>query len=203
MIGIIDCGIGNLGSIQNMLKKIAVPAKILEKPDEMSGMDKLILPGVGSFDNGMNSLRGQGWIEPLEKAVIEEGRVILGICLGMQMMTEGSEEGTEKGLGWIKGRAVKFSFGDSGRKIPHMGWNIVKPVNGSDLFRSAEKELRFYHVHSYYVKLENPGEEIGSTEYEYPFTSAFRKNNIMGVQFHPEKSHKFGMELLKNFYYQF
>lgn len=203
MIGIINCGIGNLGSIQNMLKKIGIPSKILEKPDEIEGIAKLILPGVGAFDNGMKNLREQGWIEPLNKSVIEEGKPILGICLGMQMMTLGSEEGIENGLGWVDAQTIKFYFSDPTRKIPHMGWNIVKPVNDPALFRSEEKELRFYHVHSYYVKLANPQEEIGSTYYEYPFTSAFSKDNILGVQFHPEKSHKFGMELLKNFYYHY
>ena len=197
MIGIINYGMGNLGSIQNMLKKIGSKSEIVNSPSDLNNVQKLILPGVGAFDNGIQQLKNGGWIKILDSLVLDEKIPVLGICLGMQLMTRQSEEGKESGLSWIDGETLKFPFGGK-LKIPHMGWNIVK-ASTNPLFPNNLDELRFYHVHSYYVKLKDKSLEIASTHYGIDFTSAFCKENIYGVQFHPEKSHKFGMELLRNF----
>jgi len=199
MIGIINYGMGNLGSIQNMLKKLRADSVILDEPGTLENYTKLVLPGVGAFDNGIQHLRANGWVDPLNNLVLVQKVPILGICLGMQLMTKSSEEGVEEGLGWIDAKTLRFDSRGKNMKIPHMGWNVVKPRANDPLFESTFKELRFYHVHSYYVNLANKEEEIASTYYGESFTSAFRKENIWGVQFHPEKSHKFGMQLLKNF----
>lgn len=203
MIVIVDYGLGNLGSIKNMLKKIGVRAEITDDYNRILKADKLILPGVGAFDDGMKNLDSKGLIKILNQKVIQEKTPILGICLGMQLMTEGSEEGKLPGLGWIEGSAKKFSSQNNGEKIriPHMGWNILKPSNGSEntIFKSNFEELRFYFVHSYYVNIKNQEENAGLTDYGQKFVSAFKKDNIIGMQFHPEKSHKFGMSILKNF----
>ncbi|MEO8471017.1 MAG: imidazole glycerol phosphate synthase subunit HisH [Chryseolinea sp.] len=197
MIQIVNYGLGNLGSVQNMLRRINVDSVIVTDPKEIIS-DKIILPGVGSFDTGMTNLEKDGWIEVLNKKVHEDKVPTLGICLGMQLMCNSSEEGVLKGLGWIDGKVVKFPAGEL--KIPHMGWNIVRPnINDSSILGSDKDELRFYHVHSYYVKLADKNEQLGVTTYGIDFTSAFKHDNIYGVQFHPEKSHKFGMMLLKNF----
>lgn len=203
MITIVDYGLGNLGSIKNMLKKIGVRADVTDDHDKILEADKLILPGVGAFDDGMENLDSKGLIKILNQKVIQEKTPILGICLGMQLMTEGSDEGKLPGLGWIEGSAKKFSSQSNGEKIriPHMGWNILQPSNGSEntIFKSDFEELRFYFVHSYYVNIKNQEENAGLTEYGQKFVSAFKKDNIIGMQFHPEKSHKFGMSILKNF----
>lgn len=197
MIQIINYGLGNLGSVQNMLKRINVTSVIVKSPQDLIP-DKIILPGVGSFDTGMQNLLNDGWIEALNEKVYNDKVPVLGICLGMQLMTNRSEEGTLGGLGWIDAEVLKFPSGDL--KIPHMGWNIVKPVPGdTSILKSDKDELRFYFVHSYFVRVNNPADQLGSTHYGHDFTSAFRCENIYGVQFHPEKSHKFGMMLLKNF----
>jgi glutamine amidotransferase len=200
MIHIINYGMGNLGSIHNMLKKLGIASKIVESPDQCMDAVKLILPGVGAFDEGMRVLNESGWLPFFDQKVKQEKVPVLGICLGMQLMTNSSEEGDCRGLGWIDGETLKFNLADTNLKVPHMGWNIVNPVAETDLFESEEEELRFYHVHSYYVKLNDQSQEIASTNYGGPFTSSFQKQNILGVQFHPEKSHKFGMRLLKNFH---
>jgi glutamine amidotransferase len=197
MIQIINYGLGNLGSVQNMLKRINVQSVIVKSPRDLVA-EKIILPGVGSFDTGMSNLLNDGWIEALNEKVQKEKVPTLGICLGMQLMTNRSDEGHLGGLGWIDGEVLKFPTNKL--KIPHMGWNIVRAVNeDASILRSEKEELRFYFVHSYYVKVSNPPDELGVTHYGDNFTSVFRRQNIYGVQFHPEKSHKFGMMLLKNF----
>lgn len=197
MIQIINYGLGNLGSVQNMLKRINVQSVIVKSPRDLI-TEKIILPGVGSFDTGMNNLLNDGWIEVLNEKVQKEKVPTLGICLGMQLMTNRSEEGHLGGLGWIDGEVLKFPVNKL--KIPHMGWNVVKAVNeDASILQSEKDELRFYFVHSFYVKVNNRSDELGVTYYGDNFTSAFRRQNIYGVQFHPEKSHKFGMMLLKNF----
>jgi glutamine amidotransferase len=196
MISIINYGMGNLGSIQNMLKKVGVASKIIDSPEECIEATKIILPGVGHFEEGMRVLNENKWIE-----VLNEKIPVLGICLGMQLMTSDSEEGNCKGLNWVDAHVKKFRFTNSNIKIPHMGWNEVQPRLTSPLFDKFETfdEIRFYHVHSYYVQLENPELEISSTNYGSPFVSGFQNDNIYGVQFHPEKSHKYGMRMLSNF----
>lgn len=197
MITIIDYGLGNLGSIVNMLKKLGHDAKIINSPEQLQNASHIILPGVGAFDTGMRHLEEAQWIEPLNKKVLVEKTPTLGICLGMQLMTRGSEEGRLPGLNWVEGYARKFPANNL--RIPHMGWNKVTITKGSSILSGNDLERRFYFVHSYFVSLENPDEQLIEATYGNPFTAAFEAGNIVGVQFHPEKSHRFGMELLHNF----
>lgn len=197
MIVVIDYGMGNLGSISNMIKKIGHKCIITSDLEEIKNASKLILPGVGSFDNGMKNLKELGMIEVLNRKVLVEKFPILGICLGMQLMTKSSEEGKLSGLGWVDAQTKKF-VSDT-LKIPHMGWNIVKHQKESKLFDECESEKRFYFVHSYCVSCKQKVDILTNTNYTQDFVSSFEKENIVGVQFHPEKSHKFGMSLLKNF----
>ncbi|WP_162052401.1 imidazole glycerol phosphate synthase subunit HisH [Pontibacter pamirensis] len=201
MITIIDYGLGNLGSILNMLKKIGAQAKISTSKLDIEKADKLILPGVGAFDNGMNQLRERELMDVLNYKAMEEKVPTLGICLGMQLLGNSSEEGTEKGLGWIDAATLKFKFDEQNLhlKVPHMGWNLVNEKKGSVLSKEMYEEPRFYFVHSYHFVCKNPQDELFRSNYGFEFTSAVEKDNIMGVQFHPEKSHKFGMRLLSNF----
>ena len=198
MITIIDYGMGNLGSIKNMLKKIGVDSLISNRKDEIVAADKLILPGVGAFDKAMLNLKKLDLIDLLNKKVLDEKVPILGICLGMQLLAKSSAEGKEKGLGWIDGEVLKFNV-DKSLKVPHMGWNRVCPKNEDTLFKNMYKEPRFYFVHTYYFKCNNDDEVLSTTDYGGDFVSAVNKENIYGVQFHPEKSHKFGMKLFENF----
>lgn len=197
MLVIVDYGMGNLGSIKNMLKKLGYESIITSDVEMIKIATKLILPGVGAFDYGMSQIRKLDMIDILNHKVLVEKTPVLGICLGMQLMTLGSEEGISNGLGWIKGKACKFiseSF-----KTPHMGWNTIHICKKNCLFDEVEDEKRFYFVHSYYVQCYDKEDILTTTQYATEFVSSFQKNNIYGVQFHPEKSHKFGMHLLKNF----
>jgi len=201
MIVIIDYGMGNLSSIQNMLKKISVKSIISSNISVIKNADKLILPGVGSFDNGMGNLQKMSLISVLNKKVLIDKTLILGICLGMQLISKRSEEGRLPGLGWIEAEAVKFKFDNNhaNLKIPHIGWNTIKIKKDCLLFKDMEENARFYFVHSYHL-ICTRGEDIAAmTDYGYEFPSIIQKENIFGVQFHPEKSHKFGKQLLKNF----
>ncbi|KAF1082717.1 MAG: Imidazole glycerol phosphate synthase amidotransferase subunit HisH [Candidatus Rifleibacterium amylolyticum] len=200
-IAIIDYGLGNIKSIQNMMALLGTKCFATKNPAEIRNARKLILPGVGAFDEGVANLRQNGLIEVLSHEVLVEKKNILGICLGMQLMTEKSEEGSESGLGWFKARTKRFgcSIGEK-MKVPHMGWNEVCPVSYRTLFKNFEdSESRFYFVHSYYVECDDRRDVLASCVYGEEFACAIAKENIYGVQFHPEKSHKFGMKLLKNF----
>lgn len=200
MITIIDYGMGNLKSIKNMLKHLGVPSNISGNTDEILEAQKIILPGVGAFDNAMSNINSMGLKEILDRKIIDEKIPVLGICLGMQLLTEKSEEGSIKGLGYIKGKTVKFSFPKKENlKIPHMGWNTITILKESLLTKDMYGENRFYFVHSYHVVCKDPSDNLCNTFYGYDFISAFSRGNIYGVQFHPEKSHKFGMQILKNF----
>ena len=197
MIVVVDYGMGNLGSIANMIKKTGHKCVITADLEEIKNATKLILPGVGSFDNGMSNLAELGMIKVLSQKVLIEKTPILGICLGMQLMTKSSEEGTLAGLGWVD--AISKKFVSDTLKIPHMGWNIIKHQKSSHLFDELESEKRFYFVHSYCVSCNQKVDILTNTNYIQDFVSSFEKENIIGVQFHPEKSHKFGMSLIKNF----
>jgi imidazole glycerol-phosphate synthase subunit HisH len=199
MITIIDYGMGNLGSVFNMFKKIGVVSKITSDLEEIKSAKKLLLPGVGSFDKAMEKINFSGIKELLDYKVLTEETPILGICLGMQLLTNSSEEGIEKGLGYINASAKKFSFQDKKMKVPHMGWNLVNKSTKSKLTESFIEESRFYFVHSYYVEVENKENSILKTKYGLEFDSAIQNENVYGAQFHPEKSHKFGMKLFENF----
>lgn len=201
MIVIIDYGMGNVGSIRNMLNRIGVPAMVSAELENIRAAEKLILPGVGAFDHGMSNLVERGFIPLLKQKVVEEKTPILGICLGMQLFSRSSEEGKLPGLGWIDADTRRFKFdGESSHlKIPHMGWNTVNPVGEESLFQGFPQIPRFYFAHSYHVCCRHPEDVIGTTCYEYAFAAAIQRGNILGTQFHPEKSHKFGMHVLRNF----
>lgn len=201
MVTIIDYNTGNLGSIKNMLKRLGVASQITNDKDIIANAAKLILPGVGHFDYGMQQLNNSGLIPLLNKKVLQDKVPILGICLGVQLLTEGSEEGTEKGLGWIKGKTVAFDKTKLAfnQKIPNMGWTDVANYNQSKLFEDMYEEPRFYFVHSFHLQLENKEDCLVTAKYGYDFAAGIEHQNILGVQFHPEKSHKFGMKFLENF----
>jgi len=201
MIVIINYGIGNLGSIKNMLKKAGVDSLISNQAEDIEQAEKLILPGVGAFDYGMVMLQKSGLEPVIRSKVLDDQVPILGLCLGMQLFFSKSEEGTESGLGWIKGNVIRFTFDsvEKKNKIPHMGWNILINHQSHPLLNGLQDNARFYFVHSYHVTFKNKDDIVASTEYEYSFPSVIARKNIMGTQFHPEKSHKFGMKILKNF----
>lgn len=199
MITIIDYDAGNLQSIVNMLKKIGVESTVAANATEIESAAKLILPGVGRFDSGMSKLHEKKLTDAINKRVLHDKIPILGICLGMQLMTKCSEEGQMSGFGWINAETVKFKFSDSSIKIPNMGWLDVKSTKSNSLMKNIPDEPRFYFVHSYYVNCNNPEDVILTANYGCEFHCGFQKENIFGVQFHPEKSHKYGMTLLKNF----
>lgn len=200
MIVIVDYGLGNLNSIANMLKKVGVHSLISSDPEKIRRAEKLILPGVGAFDAGMQNLNSSGLIALLNELVLAQGKPILGLCLGMQLMARRSDEGHLSGLGWLDADVVRFTFGaETGLKIPHMAWNTLEILREHPLFAEMPDEPRFYFVHSYHLTLDRHEDVLARTEYGYHFDSVAARGNIMGVQFHPEKSHKFGMRLLKNF----
>lgn len=199
MIKIIDYGMGNLRSVQKAFERINFSAKISSDKDDIYNADKLILPGVGNFEKGIANLKSNGLYNTLNVAVFEKKIPILGICLGMQLMTEYSEEGTVEGFGWIKAKTIKFDFNNNELKIPHMGWNNLLVKNNESLLKGIKEQDFFYFVHSYYVNCEDKIDIVAETVYGDKFVSAFRKDNIYGCQFHPEKSHDAGLKVLKNF----
>lgn len=202
MLVIIDYGMGNLGSVKNMFKKIGVDTTISSDIVDIKKASKLILPGVGAFDNAMNNLKELGLVDIIRAKVITDKTPIMGICLGMQLLTNGSDEGELDGFGFIDAYSYKFDntrFANS-LPIPHMGWNRAKLNKKSKLINEvSECENRFYFVHSYAVSCQESEDVLTTSVYGYDFVSSFEKNNIIGCQFHPEKSHKFGMNLFKNF----
>ncbi len=201
MIVIVDYGVGNLGSIINMLKKASVKAIASSDPDVLQQAEKLILPGVGAFDAGMNKLNECGLVPLLNHLALEKKVPFLGLCMGLQLMSRTSEEGQTQGLGWLAAETLRFKFGSKQPqlKVPHMGWNTIKIRQSHPLFTGLDPESRFYFVHSFYVHSHDPEAVLAETEYGGYFHSILGKGNIMGAQFHPEKSHKYGMRLLKNF----
>lgn len=201
MLTIVDYGMGNYGSIENMFKKIGYKTLVTSNVEQIAQAKKLILPGVGAFDHGMKHLQSLGLIEILNTKVIEQKIPFLGICLGMQLLGQTSEEGQLAGLSWVPVKTKRFAFTDLDKKlpIPHMGWNFIAPQKPSILLEGLKEEARFYFVHSYHLVSEKKESCLATTHYGYEFISMVEQENIFGVQFHPEKSHRFGMQLLKNF----
>jgi glutamine amidotransferase len=201
MIAIIDYNTGNLSSIKNLMKKIGFDAVITNDKSVISGASKLILPGVGHFDYGMQNLKQLGLVEVLNEKVLRDKTPVLGICLGVQLFTKRSDEGVEPGLGWIDGITQAFDKTklNSHLKVPHMGWSDVTYEPSSKLFSGFSEVPRFYFVHSYHLVCEQAGDELTHCSHGYDFVAGVEHENIVGVQFHPEKSHRFGMKLLENF----
>jgi glutamine amidotransferase len=200
MITIINYGMGNLGSVQNMLKRIGVATKITSDIKEIEKAEKILLPGVGAFDAAIQKIDELNLRSLLVHKALEQKVPFLGICLGMQLLTRSSEEGVLKGLDLIPAKTIKFKFDNNpSLKIPHMGWNFVKQNNPSKLTEGFREDYRFYFVHSYKVVCDKNENSILKTDHGGEFDSAIQKDNIFGAQFHPEKSHKYGMHLLTNF----
>ncbi|GAB6155710.1 imidazole glycerol phosphate synthase subunit HisH [Desulfosporosinus burensis] len=201
MIAVIDYGIGNVGSIINMFHKIGVPSVLTKDIDQVEKAEKLILPGIGAFDIGMQRLNESGLVDAIKKHAVEKQKPLLGICLGMQLLGRKSEEGIENGLSLIPFDNKRFVFEeDTQLKIPHMGWDIAVTTEKDDpLAEGLTSVQRYYFVHSYHAVCDSEKNVLMRCEYGYSFAAAVKKGNIYGVQFHPEKSHKFGMALLENF----
>jgi imidazole glycerol-phosphate synthase subunit HisH len=198
---VVNSGIGNLGAIPNMLKRIGVDAVVTDDPATIEGADKLILPGVGSFDAAARRLDELDLVPILNRKVLEQRTPVLGLCLGMQLLGEGSEEGELPGLGWIRGRAVRFHFdgSDPSMRVPHMGWNFVETAVATPLLDGLGDRPRFYFAHSYHVEVADDADAVGITRYGVEFPSVIARGNVYGAQFHPEKSHRFGLRFLENF----
>ena len=199
MIAIIDYGLGNVRSIYAKFDQMGFPVKIISSPSELALAEKLVLPGVGYFSQGMKNLEELGFV-PVIRRMVEGGIPILGICLGMQLLTDWSEEGDYPGFSFIEGKTVKISSpSDNTLILPHMGWNTISFIQESPLMKGIEDNSRFYHVHSYIVRCKNEENIVACSHYGVTFPTIIQKGNIFGVQFHPEKSHKQGLAILKNF----
>lgn len=194
-ICIIDYQLGNIKAFKNIYNKLNINAEIVSKTEQFEGATHLILPGVGSFDWAISKLNRSGLRDTLDQLVLKKKVPILGVCVGMQIMSSKSEEGQLSGLNWIDGNVKKFK---NDYILPHMGWNQIKPFTESIIFKDI-KNLEFYFLHSYYYKIKEDKHILSTTEYSNIFTSAINKNNIYGTQFHPEKSHQSGIKLLENF----
>jgi len=200
MIAIIDFGMGNLGSVKRKLSIIGTESVITSSPDEIRKSAKIILPGVGHFSNAVQQLKIRGIWDILNEEVLVRKKPVLGICLGMQLMTRSSEEGGSSGFGWFDAHVIKFNFKDKKRyKVPHIGWNTISLLKQSPIFSGIPLKTGFYFVHSYYVNCTRKEDVLAETFYESGFISAIQRENIFGVQFHPEKSHQEGEQMLKNF----
>jgi len=201
LIAIVNYGLGNIQALVNIYRRLNIPVAIADRADELRGADKIILPGVGAFDWAMTLLNESGMRKAIDEFVIEKRKPVLGICVGMQMMAQRSDEGILDGLGWIDAEVRRFdqSFFKEKMQLPHMGWNDVVPKKVDGLFRELENGARFYFLHSYYVLPSNPEWVLAVTNYDAPFASSVCAANVYGVQFHPEKSHQWGIQLLKNF----
>jgi imidazole glycerol-phosphate synthase subunit HisH len=199
MIAIVNYGVSNIGSMLNMMKKIGVTAQPVSNPDEIEHAEKIVLPGVGAFDHGMSALHALNLVETIKRRVVQDRVPILGVCLGMQLLSQGSEEGKAPGLSFVKGSCVRFrSNKESEIKVPHMGWNELSLRRQNALMEGLEGS-RFYFVHSYHLVCDDVTDVLASSHYGIDFTAVVQHGNVWGVQFHPEKSHHFGMALLTNF----
>ncbi len=197
---IVDYGTGNLSSVRRSLDRLGTESVISSNPAEIAGADKIILPGVGHFGTAMSNLLELNLLDALNEAVLVKQKPILGICLGMELMARQSEEGNVSGLGWFDAEMVRFNISDKQRyKIPHMGWNKISIKKDSLLMQNISDLSEFYFVHSYYLQANNESDILNETNYELTYPSAIERDNIFGVQYHPEKSHDAGAQLLKNF----
>lgn len=198
---IVDYGMGNVASIRNMFAKIGVQAATSDDPEAILAAPRLVLPGVGAFDEAMRTLRESDLVGPLMERATSGRGPLLGVCLGMQLLLEGSDEGTEPGLGLIPGRCFRFPAStEAGRlKVPHMGWNEVREVRNNALLPTLGSDARYYFVHSYFARPDDDEFVIGTTPYGITFASAIARGDVVGVQFHPEKSHRHGLRLLADF----
>lgn len=201
MITLIDYGVGNIFAFQNVYKRLDIPTKIAKTAQDLKDAEKLILPGVGAFDYAMEQLNASGMRDTLDHLVMEKKIPVIGICVGMQMMGNRSDEGTSEGLKWIDADILKFdeSLIQQRTKLPHMGWNDVNPIKNHPLFKELEEDAIFYFLHSFYFKCNNLENSIAVSDYGIPFTAAVNAKNVYGIQFHPEKSHQYGEKLLYNF----
>ena len=201
MIGIIDYGSGNVKAIANIYKKLNLDYFVTSEPDELDKADRLILPGVGAFDQTMKLLNESGLQKKLDQKVLTDKLPIMGICVGMQIMAESSEEGTQPGLGWLKGHVLKINEGEIPKKpkLPHMGWNNVALTRENLILDEVDTEKGFYFLHSYYVQPQQAEDVLATVNYGSDLTCVVRRENIIGIQFHPEKSHNNGVQIFKNF----
>lgn len=200
MIKIVDYGLGNIQAFANVYNRLHIPFGVAHKPEELDNATKFILPGVGAFDHAMTKLTESGMRDRLTERVLVEGIPVLGICVGMQMLANGSDEGKLPGLGWIDGNVRSFSsLGATGLAIPHMGWNDALPKTESSLFYSLERDSRFYFLHSFFFECHEERNVLAEAYYGEKFCCSVGRENVYGVQFHPEKSHHYGVSLLKNF----
>ena len=201
MITIVNYGSGNIQAIANIYGRLNIPFVVASTPDELLAAEKLLLPGVGAFDQAMNELESSGMRRALDRRVVEEGTPVLGICVGMQLFAHSSEEGRAAGLGWIDGEVKRFDHANfhQATHLPHMGWNTVEPSHGNPLFADVDLRTGYYFLHSYYFSCNDDRDVLAVTDYGAPFTCAVHRQNVYGVQFHPEKSHHAGVQLLKNF----
>ena len=195
MIAIVDYGLGNVLAFATSYKRMGIPARVAKTPADLAGASKIVLPGVGAFDHAMGLLTASGMRPTLDELVVDKGTPVLGVCVGMQMLASRSEEGVAPGLGWIDGDVRKVEAA----RLPHMGWNDVSATTGGGLFEGLETGARFYFLHSYYFRCEHPDDVLATADYGAPFACAVRCGNVYGVQFHPEKSHRYGARLLQNF----
>lgn len=201
MITIVDYGLGNIQAIANIYRRLDIPVTTAASPEELARAERIVLPGVGAFDWAMSRLQASGMRETLDRLVLEDRRPVIGICVGMQMLARRSDEGQSPGLGWIDADVRLF---DDARftgptHLPHMGWNDVEPKSDDPLFAGMQGDARFYFLHSYYFEPHDPLDLLATADYGGAFCCAVRRANVMGVQFHPEKSHQWGIRLLKNF----
>lgn len=202
MIVIVDHGMGNLGSVQNMLRKIGADSVRTADPDAIRAADKLVLAGIGAFDGAVERLGELGLVDVLNEAVLDRKVPVLGVCLGMQLMAHSSEEGRQTGLGWLDAEVQRFAFEPgTNLPIPHMGWEVIEPTRASPLFDNGPEagEVRFYFSHAYHLVCHDPVDVAATATYGYAFPAAIHRGNILGTQFHPEKSHVFGAEVYRRF----
>lgn len=199
-VAVIDYGMGNIGSICKMLRAVGATPVVSADPTVIAQADRMVLPGVGHFDRAMANLHDLGLVEPLRRLAMDEHKPLIGICLGMQLLCRSSEEGTQPGLGLFDAQVRRFDFSDSIRyKVPHMGWSELHPRKPSPILNGLNETSRFYFVHSYFVECTDPSDVLAEATYGRPFVAAFERANVCGVQFHPEKSHRYGIQMFKNF----